>query len=107
MKKIYSQELYDTAKIHFNEPIIVNGLLGRLVGYGEDKYDCYFIIVTNHKGQEKFWQTCVGGYIFLDRLKGQNEVVMINNGDIWDDFLRLEREVPPRYKEFELVINHD
>lgn len=99
-----SQELYELALEHFNEPVLLGDRLVRLVGYGEDEMDCYFICISKTKDREKFWHTCVGGYVFLDRLRGQNEVVSVHSGDIWDDLYRLEQYLPEKYTKFELVL---
>ena len=38
MKTPKSPELYQTALDHFNDPVICNGRLARLVGYAEDEW---------------------------------------------------------------------
>ncbi len=84
-----NQELHDMAAAHFNEPIIVGHAVGRLVGYGEDLTDCY-LVVQHARPKGIVWHTCVGGYVFLDRLKGQGYVRSIYDGEDWDDFIRLD-----------------
>lgn len=98
--------LEEECRAHFNEPILCNGQLVRLIGYGEDDSDCYLIVhcpSTNGTPAGIFWQTGVGGYIYLDRLKGQCEVI-VSNSEIWDDFTRLENELKlmgvPKAEEF-------
>ena len=105
MKQPKSKELYQLAVDHFNQPLICNGVLCRLVGYAEDRQDCYFIVESRHAlAMPKWYQTCVGGYTFLDALRGQNQVVAYN-GDVWDDLTRLEPDLPPLYDNFELNLD--
>lgn len=76
---------------HFNEPVLMSFELARLIGYGADADDCYLIVKYPRRG--RVWHTAVGGYMFLDRLKGQN---LVNpkypsyEGEVWDDFNRLD-----------------
>ena len=104
MKIPKSPELYQTALDHFNEPVICNGRLARLVGYAEDEWDCYYIVESLYYHLPKWYQTCVGGYTFLDVLKGHNSVVSVA-GDIWDDIFRLQSDLPPAREQFELVLD--
>ena len=76
-------------KEHFNEPIIISGKLARLIGYSETNIDCYLICSIEGK---IIYHTAVGGYTFLNRLKGQN-YVKAHNGEDWDDFFRLNNEL--------------
>ena len=73
---------------HFNEPVLVTGILARLIGYGEDAHDCYLIVRFlgdfSGLGQIK-WYSAVGGCIFLTALKGQN-LIISDSGEQWDDF---------------------
>jgi hypothetical protein len=101
MKTPKSQLLYQQALDHFNEPVICCGRLARLVGYAEDEMDCYFIMESKHFHMPKWYQTCVGGYTFLDCLRGANQVTA-HNGEIWDDITRLQCDLPPEYDKFEL-----
>lgn len=109
----HSKELHDMARAHFNEPMIWNHELARCVGYGETAVDCYVIIRRSESGCEKgklFWVTCVGGYTWLDRLKGQGYVKSVS-GEDWDDLFRLDSDLKhngcPREPEFILVLRHD
>ncbi len=108
MSDIHNKELYDKAVSHFNEPAIVGFELCRLIGYGETGVDCYFIF-RKSRG-EIFWNTCVGGYTWLNHLKEQNYVKSYS-GEDWDDFFRLNNTLAlngcPKEKEFMLVINHN
>lgn len=72
---------------HFNEPVLAYDNLVRLIGFGEDESDYYYICV--HVGGETVWYTAVGGMFYLNRLKGQGFVTNID-GKEWDDFLRLD-----------------
>ena len=100
--------LLEMCKAHFNEPMLTDKGLGRCIGYGEDESDCY-IIIKNQLGRV-YWQTCVGGYYWLDRLKGQ-QYVKSTQGEDWDDFFRLDNSLAlngcPKEKEFMLALNHD
>lgn len=80
-------DLQKMCEAHFNEPMISGSEIVRCIGYGETAVDCY--IITRHIGGKVSWSTCVGGYVFLDRLKGQNRVTS-NSGDNWDDLTRLD-----------------
>ena len=104
MKTPKVPELYQTALDHFNEPVICNGRLARLVGYAEDEWDCYYIVESLYYHLPKWYQTCVGGYTFLDVLKGHNSVISVA-GDIWDDIFRLQSDLPPAREQFELVLD--
>lgn len=108
MDEVHNKELYQLALDHFNEPVLIEDQLGRLVGYGESAVDCYLII--NFLRGKISWHTCVGGYYWLDRLKGQ-EYVRSNNGEDWDDLTRLnsllELNGAPKAKEFLLKLEHD
>ena len=84
---VHSEELFNLAKAHFNEPMISGWEVVRCIGYGETGVDCY-IICRRARG-EVFWNTCVGGYTFLDRLKGQG-YVRSTSGEDWDDLTRLD-----------------
>jgi len=106
--EVHSQELYSMALQHFNEPFISHGVLARVVGYAETAIDCYIIAIG--KGGVVSWNTCVGGYTFLDRLKGQNAVTA-TNGEEWDDLTRLDNDLKcsgaPRHAQFVLNLQHD
>ncbi len=107
-KDVHSQELYQMAFAHFNEPFLSWGELSRVIGYGETAIDCY--IIEMKRGGEVQWHTCVGGYTFLDRLKEQN-AVDATNGERWDDLTRLDNELKcsgsPKQEEFRLDLRHD
>lgn len=75
---------------HFNEPVLVMDRLARVIGYGEDEMDCYLIV--QFLGGAVIWHTAVGGYYWLDRLKGQ-QYVKAHNGEDWDDLVRLDGDL--------------
>lgn len=81
---------------HFNEPVITGFEIARVVGYGEDQHDCYLILkfLPEQWGAEPEyrWHTCVGGYYFLDRLRGQG-YVKSTTGEDWDDFYRINNSL--------------
>lgn len=84
------RDLEQMCRDHFNEPVITMFDVGRLVGYAEDDSDCYLIVnYPNGADRRTVWHTCVGGYTFLDRLKGQHLVISYK-GDRWDDFYRID-----------------
>jgi hypothetical protein len=101
MEKVMNMDVEAEFKAHFNEPVLIMDRLGRVIGYGEDEQDCYMIVM--YMGGKIVWNTAVGGYVFLDRLKGQ-EYVKATNGEEWDDFVRLnnilELNGAPKQKEW-------
>lgn len=103
-----SSELHAMALAHFNEPIIAMARVVRLIGYGEDERDCY--LICREMYGKTVWHTCVGGYTFLDRLKGQG-YVKAPNGEGWDDLTRLDSVLAingcPHEAEFVLDIRPD
>lgn len=75
---------------HFNEPVLLGFEVGRLIGYAEDDEDCYLIInYPKYPDGRIVYHTCVGGYIFLNRLKGQG-LVISTQGEEWDDYYRID-----------------
>lgn len=71
---------------HFNEPILYGTEIARVIGYGEDDYDCYIIIHCPNRGV--LWHSMVGGYFYLTALDAQNRIVS-HDGDLWSDLTRL------------------
>lgn len=106
--KVHSRELLDMCLAHFNEPMISFEEVVRCIGYGETGADCY--IITRKRGGEIIWNTCVGGYVFLDRLKGQGHVKS-TSGEDWDDLTRLCSSLAhngaPCEPEFRLELRHE
>lgn len=96
-----NQEFLDEIRGHFNEPVLMGFDLARVIGYGEDDDDCYLIVQYPRRGISR--STMVGGYTFLDRLKGQN-YVRSTTGEDWDDFTRMDSLLHhngvPRVEEF-------
>jgi hypothetical protein len=87
---------------HFNEPVLLDFEVGRLVGYGRDDCDSYLMV--NHPNPARtVYHTCVGGYQWLDRLKGQH-LVISRDGQRWDDFFRIDHSLElngaPKVPEF-------
>ena len=95
------ENLYQEAKQHFNEPILIGFDLCRCIGYGEDDEDCYLIVQHPHQG--KIWCTFVGGYVYLDCLKQQG-CITSTQGEQWSDYTRLdtllELNGAPKQEEF-------
>lgn len=106
--ELHSQELYELALSHFNEPMLNGWDVVRCIGYGETGVDCY-IIARRPRGQI-VWISCVGGYTFLDRLKGQGYVIS-TSGEEWDDLWRLDSSLSLngclREEEFIIELRHD
>lgn len=105
---VKSNEILEMCRSHFNEPLIVAFEIARLIGYGEDEDDCYLICQhPKYPDGEERWHTAVGGYTFLDRLKGQG-YVRSTTGEDWDDLTRLDNVLSlngaPRAEEFKVVI---
>lgn len=101
-------EILEMCRSHFNEPLIVGFDVARLIGYGEDEYDCYLICQhPKYPDGETKWHTAVGGYVFLDRLKGQ-DYVRSTGGEEWDDLYRLDNFLSlngaPKADEFTVKI---
>lgn len=91
----HSRELHEMALAHFNEPMLTYYGLARCVGYAETAVDCYIIAhapQTESEDERLVWLTCVGGYTWLDRLKGQG-YVKADNGEDWDDLTRLSGDL--------------
>ena len=82
------ENLYQEALLHFNEPILMGFDLCRCVGYAEDADDCYLVARDRRRGL--VWHTFVGGYTYLDVLKGQDQCKSKTTGETWDAFTRLD-----------------
>lgn len=72
---------------HFNEIMIIGTEVARIIGYAEDKRDCYLKVQFIHG--KTIWHAMVGGYYSLKNLKGQN-YIKSSNGEDWDDYCRLD-----------------
>lgn len=105
---IANTRLKDEALAHFNEPMLVGFDVARCIGYGEDDSDCYIIVKRPNPHNDVIWHTMVGGYTWLDRLKGQG-YVKSRNGEDWDDLYRLDSdlELNGSPKEAEPLVLHD
>lgn len=91
---IFDSRIRDMCMVHFNEPILTDYGVVRLIGYGETAVDCYLLCRKTRSDRARklgdvIWHTAVGGYYFLDRLKGQGYVES-REGEDWDDFKRLD-----------------
>jgi len=93
-------DLLTEASRHFNEPILIGFNLCRCVGYAEDNNDCYLISrIRPAKFKESglevkyTWTSFVGGYTYLDSLKGQGYCKLKTGEEIddLDDFYRLDK----------------
>lgn len=108
MSQVHSEKLHQLALRHFNEPMLAHQEVVRCIGYGETAIDCY-IIAKRPRGRV-VWLTCVGGYTFLGRLKGQG-YVLSTSGEEWDDLYRLDRSLElngcPKEESFRLDLKHD
>ena len=108
MTKPHNKELRQLALTHFNEPMISWGSIVRCIGYQETGVDCY--LITSDLFGVVGYHTCVGGYVFLDKLKCQN-YVKSSGGEDWDDLVRLSIDLtrggsPPAEKFIE-EYDHD
>ncbi len=107
MTVIGNPELFHMALSHFNEPMLSGFDLMRVIGYGEDDRDCYLIL----KGRNGniVWTTCVGGYVFLNCLKGQDKIIS-TEGEVWDDFYRIDQLLSyngaPKEEDFILELEY-
>ena len=100
--------LYEEARKHFNEPILICFELCRCIGYAEDEEDCYLIVHSPSRGI--YWNTFVGGYTYLACLKEQgitNPKYPKFPGEIWTDYSRLDSLLElngvPKAKRFLLI----
>jgi hypothetical protein len=103
--------LLEEIRSRFNQPVLTSDGVGRIVGYSEDSCDCYIIIQYPRPGvrmNSRIYHTMVGGYYWLDRLKGQNLVISYN-GEEWDDYYRIDNmlELNGAPKEKEFLIEND
>lgn len=108
--KVHNRELLDMCLEHFNEPCIFHHEIARVIGYGETAIDCYIIALhPEYPDGKVVWHTCVGGYYFLDRLKGQG-YVKSTGGEDWDDLTRLNSSLSlngaPKQDKFRLDLDH-
>lgn len=105
---VHNRELYEMCRAHFNEPMIAMERVVRCIGYGETAVDCY--VISQSMGGKVTWHTCVGGYFWLDRLKGQ-DYVRSTGGEDWDDLYRLDNVLAlngaPKADAFRLELRHD
>jgi len=98
----------------FNRVVIAGSDLARVIGYSEDKCDCYVICqhMANHYGEPGriVHHSYVGGVTSLWRLKGQS-YVLSTEGEEWDDYTRLdtllELNGAPKATEFRVEIDHE
>ncbi len=102
-------ELQAETELMFNRVVLDGGgTLCRVIGYSEDKYDCYVTCI--HFGGKIVHHSYVGGVTSLWRLKGQR-YVLANNGEEWDDYTRLDTMLElngaPKQKEFRIQIDHE
>lgn len=78
----------------FNEPVIVGFNIGRVVGYGEDDEDCYYIVdFPKYPNGKRVWVSCVGGVFPLTSLKNEGVTVPFNPsypGEVWSDYSRID-----------------
>lgn len=105
---IHSANLLAEVREHFNAPMLDGFSVARCIGYGEDEMDCY--VIVRHPGGKEIWNTMVGGYTWLEALKGQNHVIS-TEGEHWDDFVRLDNWLAlngcPKADEFRIVMEHE
>jgi hypothetical protein len=105
-----NKTLRDEVEAHFNEPMLCGTELVRCVGYGEDAIDCYIITRRPNPHGDVMWITLVGGYTYLNRLKGQG-YVKGNTGEDWDDLFRLDSTLTlngaPKEEKFIVKIEHN
>lgn len=101
----YLKKYYEEVKSHFNEPVIIGSEVCRIIGFGVDDEDYYLIVNSRSRG--KFWMTFVGGYIYLDCLKGQHAIASKHTDEIWDDYFRMNSFLTlngvPEEKEFVFI----
>lgn len=64
------ESTFQTAKDHFNKPMMSGMELCRCVGYAEDEEDCYLIVKRPYK--DLLWISMVGGYFFFTNDTGSD-----------------------------------
>jgi hypothetical protein len=109
-----NDNLQAETELMFNQVVLDGGgILCRVIGYSEDKYDCYVtcLHMAPYGEQGKIiHHSYVGGVTSLCRLKGQG-YVLAYNGEEWDDYYRLDQLLElngaPKQKEFRLDIDHE
>ena len=93
---------------NFNMPVLHGLEVVRCIGYGESAVDQYIIMQCPRLGV--FWNSAVGGYTSLLKLKGQG-YVRAHNGEDWDDMTRLDGDLTrsgvPKVAEFVLDLRPD
>lgn len=83
---------YDFAVKHFNEPVIDYLRIVRLVGWGQDDHDAYYIYSSTRRGIYR--SSAVGSFIPLISLKSQDTVDGIRHAmadPAMDDFDQLDK----------------
>jgi hypothetical protein len=109
-----NDDLQAETEAMFNHVVIAACRLARVIGYHEDKHDCYITVqymadVYGEPGRivHMSW---VGGVTSLWRLKGQH-YVLAHNGEEWDDYTRLDNYLTlngaPKHNKFRLDIDHE
>lgn len=80
------QSYYDAME-HFNEPVLDGVEVVRLVGWGQDDMDCFFVYIGQRRGLYR--STAVCGFTPLRCLRDQSAVTS-RAGEYWDDYTRIE-----------------
>lgn len=97
------------AREMFNQPALVFPDIVRVIGYGRTAVDQYYIVQAPHKGV--YWLSAAGGPISLACLKGQDEVTSRDGTEVWDDFVRLDKDLEhngcPKAETFLVEIRED
>lgn len=83
------ENLLAEAVKHFNEPILMGLTIGRCIGYAEDDEDCYLIVRDRFGVAVR--HTFVGGFTYLDCLKGKHIIISKESGEEWDDYYRIDK----------------
>jgi hypothetical protein len=100
-----ANKLLEEFKSHFNEPVLINFNVGRVIGYSEDSMDAYLMV--KFLDGKFVHHSAVGGYIWLNRLKGQN-LVIGNDEKEYDDYWWIDNilELNGCGKEEEFIVKN-
>jgi hypothetical protein len=79
-------DIHKKAKEHFNEPVLDGLKVVRLIGYGEDDQDCYWIV---NAPEGIYWLSAVVDVMSLRFLKNQGQCFS-SDGELWNDYVRID-----------------
>ena len=103
-----NKELLSTAMKKFNQPILDNLSVVRLIGYGETGFDNYWILKSV---DHVYWISCACSLISLSFLKSQDKSSIDTTSLMYNDYEHLNNLLRyngcPEEETFLLVIKHN